>query len=188
MNWEGRTSGWSGKVGVVSLASLCVSVSFLSMSIHNQISGVWYVNASTSFPPFSDLLLDRLSCSGSLRSQMGVQSESLQDCVCYGLGSFSMCVSARYQLALLLLLLDTLKVGFSNSNDVWQRILRKCLACTSHEYACIRVFLKLFHGVYYKTAKHIMEKHYLKPCCKVMLFKSSFQQLTTLIIAKEVLL
>lgn len=28
------------------------------------------------------------------------------ECVCYGLGSFSSCVSARYQLAMLLLLLD----------------------------------------------------------------------------------
>lgn len=28
------------------------------------------------------------------------------DCVCYGLGSFSSCVAARYQLAMLLLLLD----------------------------------------------------------------------------------
>ncbi|KAJ8263509.1 hypothetical protein COCON_G00159660 [Conger conger] len=32
------------------------------------------------------------------------------DCVCYGLGSFSACVSARYQLAMLILLLDTLRV------------------------------------------------------------------------------
>ncbi|KAM6964944.1 SRR1-like protein, partial [Aplochiton taeniatus] len=32
------------------------------------------------------------------------------DCVCYGLGSFSSCVSARYQLALLLLLLDALQI------------------------------------------------------------------------------
>lgn len=28
------------------------------------------------------------------------------ECVCYGLGTFSSCVSARYQLAMLLLLLD----------------------------------------------------------------------------------
>lgn len=34
----------------------------------------------------------------------------LEECVCYGLGSFSSCVSARYQLAMLLLLLDTLKL------------------------------------------------------------------------------
>lgn len=38
-------------------------------------------------------------------SRDGRQSQQL-DCVCYGLGSFSSCVSARYQLALLLLLLD----------------------------------------------------------------------------------
>lgn len=32
------------------------------------------------------------------------------ECVCYGLGSFSSCVSARYQLAMLLLLLDAQQV------------------------------------------------------------------------------
>lgn len=32
------------------------------------------------------------------------------ECVCYGLGTFSSCVSARYQLAMLLLLLDAGKV------------------------------------------------------------------------------
>ncbi|TMS03530.1 SRR1-like protein [Larimichthys crocea] len=35
----------------------------------------------------------------------GTLSQQLE-CVCYGLGSFSSCVSARYQLAMLLLLLD----------------------------------------------------------------------------------
>uniref|UniRef100_A0A9J8CTS3 SRR1 domain containing n=2 Tax=Cyprinus carpio TaxID=7962 RepID=A0A9J8CTS3_CYPCA len=34
---------------------------------------------------------------------------SLQHCVCYGLGHFASCVSARYQLAMLLLLLETLQ-------------------------------------------------------------------------------
>lgn len=33
------------------------------------------------------------------------------ECVCYGLGSFSSCVSARFQLAMLLLLLDAGQVG-----------------------------------------------------------------------------
>lgn len=33
------------------------------------------------------------------------------ECVCYGLGSFSSSVSARYQLAMLLLLLDAKQVG-----------------------------------------------------------------------------
>lgn len=32
------------------------------------------------------------------------------ECVCYGLGPFSSCVSARYQLAMLLLLLETLQI------------------------------------------------------------------------------
>ncbi|KAK7145527.1 hypothetical protein R3I93_013302 [Phoxinus phoxinus] len=35
---------------------------------------------------------------------------SLQHCVCYGLGNFASCVSARYQLAMLLLLLETLQI------------------------------------------------------------------------------
>lgn len=33
------------------------------------------------------------------------------ECVCYGLGNFSSSVSARYQLAMLLLLLDALQVN-----------------------------------------------------------------------------
>ncbi|XP_029572708.1 SRR1-like protein isoform X2 [Salmo trutta] len=33
-----------------------------------------------------------------------------QECVCYGLGSFSSCVTARYQLAMLLLILESLKI------------------------------------------------------------------------------
>lgn len=32
------------------------------------------------------------------------------ECVCYGLGSFSSCTAARYQLAMLLLLLEVLQV------------------------------------------------------------------------------
>ncbi|XP_029998882.1 SRR1-like protein [Sphaeramia orbicularis] len=39
----------------------------------------------------------------------GIISEQLQ-CVCYGLGPFSSCVSARYQLAMLLLLLDARQI------------------------------------------------------------------------------
>lgn len=35
-------------------------------------------------------------------------------CICYGLGSFSSCVSARYQLAMLLLLLDAAQIELSN--------------------------------------------------------------------------
>ncbi|XP_067270563.1 SRR1-like protein [Pseudorasbora parva] len=39
---------------------------------------------------------------------------SLQHCVCYGLGNFASCVSARYQLAMLLLLLETLQIPASS--------------------------------------------------------------------------
>ncbi|KAG1973315.1 SRR1-like protein [Pimephales promelas] len=39
---------------------------------------------------------------------------SLQHCVCYGLGNFASCVSARYQLAMLLLLLETLQIPVSS--------------------------------------------------------------------------
>ena len=45
-----------------------------------------------------------------------------QHCVCYGLGSFSSCVSARYQLAILLLLLDTLQVRKRSVKVTWQEI------------------------------------------------------------------
>ncbi|XP_030642061.1 SRR1-like protein isoform X2 [Chanos chanos] len=47
---------------------------------------------------------------GSSEDGGGVVSETQLDCVCYGLGSFSTCVSARYQLAMLLMLLDTLQI------------------------------------------------------------------------------
>ncbi|KAJ0067457.1 hypothetical protein NL108_007922 [Boleophthalmus pectinirostris] len=41
-------------------------------------------------------------------------SPGQMQCVCYGLGSFSSCVSARYQLAMLLLLLGALKIELSD--------------------------------------------------------------------------
>ncbi|TSV28418.1 SRR1-like protein [Bagarius yarrelli] len=37
-------------------------------------------------------------------------AECRTECVCYGLGNFSSCMCARYQLAMLLLLLDELQV------------------------------------------------------------------------------
>ncbi|KAI4889583.1 hypothetical protein NFI96_029472 [Prochilodus magdalenae] len=46
---------------------------------------------------------------GSIGKVVG-EGECLLDCVCYGLGNFSSCVSARYQLAMLLLLLDALQL------------------------------------------------------------------------------
>lgn len=45
------------------------------------------------------------------------------ECVCYGLGTFSSCVSARYQLAMLLLLLDAGRVRESASSFVMSNIL-----------------------------------------------------------------
>uniref|UniRef100_A0A3B4BE27 SRR1-like domain-containing protein n=1 Tax=Periophthalmus magnuspinnatus TaxID=409849 RepID=A0A3B4BE27_9GOBI len=47
---------------------------------------------------------------------LNCSSPGQMHCVCYGLGSFSSCVSARYQLAMLLLLLDALKIELS---DCW---------------------------------------------------------------------
>ncbi|KAM9359951.1 SRR1-like protein [Symphorus nematophorus] len=60
-------------------------------------------SAAPSRPPEStedptEQLRGRSSRDGGLSQQL--------ECVCYGLGSFSSCVSARYQLAMLLLLLD----------------------------------------------------------------------------------
>ncbi|XP_029960920.1 SRR1-like protein [Salarias fasciatus] len=40
--------------------------------------------------------------------------EQLEECVCYGLGSFSSCVSARFQLALLLLLLEAGQIALKD--------------------------------------------------------------------------
>lgn len=49
----------------------------------------------------------------SLTSQPGNLGQHLE-CVCYGLGCFSSCVSARYQLAMLLLLLDAGQIPLKN--------------------------------------------------------------------------
>lgn len=44
----------------------------------------------------------------------GCSSVGQMQCVCYGLGSFSSCVSARYQLSMLLLLLDAAQIELSD--------------------------------------------------------------------------
>ncbi|XP_051524267.1 SRR1-like protein [Myxocyprinus asiaticus] len=56
-----------------------------------------------------DLLSERLLSNASASSEK-IKNVSPQQCVCYGLGNFASCVSARYQLAMLLLLLDTLQI------------------------------------------------------------------------------
>ncbi|KAK7136341.1 hypothetical protein R3I94_014856 [Phoxinus phoxinus] len=56
-----------------------------------------------------DLLSKRLLSNASGSSDLS-GDVSLQHCVCYGLGNFASCVSARYQLAMLLLLLETLQI------------------------------------------------------------------------------
>ncbi|XP_035377955.1 SRR1-like protein isoform X2 [Electrophorus electricus] len=59
-----------------------------------------------------ELLSGCLAASGRGSSENKAVSKRacLLDCVCYGLGNFSSCVSARYQLAMLLLLFDTLEI------------------------------------------------------------------------------
>ncbi|XP_019722518.1 SRR1-like protein [Hippocampus comes] len=52
---------------------------------------------------------DTESSSGQLHESLDAKICSLE-CVCYGLGTFSSCVSARYQLAIMLLLLDAAKI------------------------------------------------------------------------------
>ncbi|XDV49582.1 hypothetical protein PO909_018805 [Leuciscus waleckii] len=56
-----------------------------------------------------DLLSKRLLSNASGSSDLNGDA-SLQHCVCYGLGNFASCVSSRYQLAMLLLLLETLQI------------------------------------------------------------------------------
>ncbi|XP_028820909.1 SRR1-like protein [Denticeps clupeoides] len=55
-------------------------------------------------------LITRCKASGEPSSGEPSDADGAWDCVCYGLGSFSSCVSARYQLAMLLLLLEALRV------------------------------------------------------------------------------
>ncbi|XP_077417273.1 SRR1-like protein isoform X2 [Vanacampus margaritifer] len=52
---------------------------------------------------------DREVSSGQLQESLDPKISPLE-CVCYGLGTFSSCVSARYQLAIMLLLLDAAKI------------------------------------------------------------------------------
>ena len=54
-----------------------------------------------------ELPVDRLE-----EGSVGTAAPGLE-CVCYGLGPFSSCVSARYQLAVMLLLLEALEVRSS---------------------------------------------------------------------------
>ncbi|KAJ8005692.1 hypothetical protein DPEC_G00120560 [Dallia pectoralis] len=48
--------------------------------------------------------------SPEIHRDLNLAPRSPLDCVCYGLGSFSSCVTARYQLAMLLLLLESLQI------------------------------------------------------------------------------
>nr|XP_006640543.1 PREDICTED: SRR1-like protein isoform X1 [Lepisosteus oculatus] len=74
------------------------------------------VNSLSSDPPAelgsgSSPSQDKESaCSSHPKREGAVCAASELDCVCYGLGNFSSCVSSRYQLALLLLLLESLQV------------------------------------------------------------------------------
>ncbi|XP_020505579.2 SRR1-like protein [Labrus bergylta] len=52
--------------------------------------------------------------SDQLQTNTDVEPCQQLECVCYGLGPFSSCVSARYQLAMLLLLLDSVQIPLKN--------------------------------------------------------------------------
>ncbi|XP_056585865.1 SRR1-like protein isoform X2 [Triplophysa dalaica] len=56
-----------------------------------------------------DVLSEHLLSSASVSSKKN-EDVYLKHCVCYGLGNFASCISARYQLAMLLLLLETLQI------------------------------------------------------------------------------
>ncbi|XP_017212863.1 SRR1-like protein isoform X4 [Danio rerio] len=71
------------------------------------IHGMNELRGETFWMEWKDLLCERLLSSTSEQSE----DASLLQCVCYGLGHFESCVSARFQLAMLLLLLETLQEG-----------------------------------------------------------------------------
>lgn len=50
-------------------------------------------------------------CLAEIEDKTVEGTDCFMECVCYGLGNFSSSVSARYQLAMLLLLLDALQVN-----------------------------------------------------------------------------
>lgn len=68
------------------------------------------LRGETFWMEWKDLLCERLLSSTSEQSE----DASLLQCVCYGLGHFESCVSARFQLAMLLLLLETLQIPVSS--------------------------------------------------------------------------
>lgn len=96
-------------------------VSTLKISSQNSLAVAQFI-WQLSYP--QDLTLDQLLGAGSKAPESDdsdVPTEKLErmrdgrpcpqlDCVCYGLGSFSSSVSSRYQLAMLLLLLDARQV------------------------------------------------------------------------------
>uniref|UniRef100_A0A672IC97 SRR1 domain containing n=1 Tax=Salarias fasciatus TaxID=181472 RepID=A0A672IC97_SALFA len=84
------TSGWSGKVSILLL------LNFLPLIILSSAFSLVTLFVCFSSPE------ELLAASSSASKPW----EQLEECVCYGLGSFSSCVSARFQLALLLLLLE----------------------------------------------------------------------------------
>lgn len=95
MNWEEKTSGWNGEV----MSNYCST----GHTFKNNI----LITTFASPPP--DLLSKHLLTNASGSSDLNGDAP-LQHCVCYGLGHFASCVSSRYQLAMLLLLLETLQV------------------------------------------------------------------------------
>uniref|UniRef100_A0AAR2JEM2 SRR1-like domain-containing protein n=1 Tax=Pygocentrus nattereri TaxID=42514 RepID=A0AAR2JEM2_PYGNA len=88
-----------------------------------------------------DVLCGRLaeSAGHSCTDKTVREDEYLLDCVCYGLGNFSSCVSARYQLAMLLLLFDALQV---NSSTLVQRGFAMYLSISANDFTAH--FLNLF--------------------------------------------
>ncbi len=108
LSWDVRSFGTSGKVSILnrwshhqtfSLACSPVTLSGFLSSEQLLVAG----SAVLSKPPEDRDVEDPSDQLGTSRDGRLYQQ---MECVCYGLGSFSSCVSARFQLAMLLLLLD----------------------------------------------------------------------------------
>ncbi|XP_063050279.1 SRR1-like protein [Engraulis encrasicolus] len=95
--------------------------------------------------------------------QKGAESGGVQESVCYGLGSFSTCVTARYQLALLLLLLDALEIAVERCS-VYDPVFSTS-ECETLRNLGFKVILENEEG---KRAVHQPTLFYLMHCGKAL--------------------
>ncbi|XP_029016858.1 SRR1-like protein [Betta splendens] len=110
----------------VSSASTCCQE---QLDIGKTVKRIKDIVSELSFEDFWQEWKDQVQEAGSVTLSVATENRDTEpppdpqgegtlcpqlECVCYGLGTFSSCVSARYQLAMLLLLLDAGQIPWKN--------------------------------------------------------------------------